>query len=160
RLTSSRWRSFHGGSMFFRRFAIFLAALLTFSNYSRAQRADASFVVGGVFTSDANVPAGRQCTIPCPSAFTFKTDHHIFYAGTGAVRLANFKLVSLHLEVPVAGIPSAPLTFSGSSVPLKVSTVFVTPSLRIKFAPGAPISPFASIGGGWAHFSGSTPSET
>jgi hypothetical protein len=100
------------------------------------------------------------CTIACPLAFNFRTDTHVFYEGTGAVRLANFKLASLHLEVPVAGIPSAKVDFSGtpSSNALKISTVFVTPSLRVKFAPGFPVSPFVSIGGGWAHYNLSGPS--
>ncbi len=54
----------------------------------------------------------------------------------------------------MAGIPSAQVDFSGtpSSNALKLSSVFVTPSLRVKFAPGFPVSPFASIGGGWAHY--------
>jgi hypothetical protein len=142
--------------MCLRRFAILLFVLLTFSTVGLAQQADVSFVAGGAFVSESRVPPGiGTCTIPCPTDFTFKTDTHVFYAGTGAVRLANFKLVSLHFEVPVAGIPSAPIVFSGSPAPigLKLSSVFVTPSLRVKFAPGAAISPFASFGGGWARYS-------
>jgi hypothetical protein len=143
--------------MFLRRFAILPFVLLTFSTVGLAQKADVSFVAGGAFVSESRVPSGIAvtCTITCPTAFTFKTDTHVFYAGTGAVRLANFKLVSLHFEVPVAGIPSAPIVFSGSpaSTGLKLSSVFVTPSLRVKFAPGAPVSPFASFGGGWARYS-------
>jgi hypothetical protein len=142
--------------MCLRRFAILPFVLLTFSTVGLAQKTDVSFVAGGAFVSESRVPTGiATCTIPCPTDFTFKTDTHVFYAGTGAVRLVNFKLVSLHLEVPVAGIPSAPVVFSGSPAPtgLKLSSVFVTPSLRVKFAPGAPISPFASFGGGWARYS-------
>jgi hypothetical protein len=136
-----------------RRFAILLV-LTALSTFSLAQKADVSFVAGGAFISEEHVAPGVTCTIPCPLAFNFKTDTHLFYEGTGAIRLANFKLVSLHLEVPVAGIPSAQVVFSGtpSLNSLKLSSVFVTPSLRVKLAPGFPISPFASIGGGWAHY--------
>jgi len=143
-----------------RRFAILLLVLSVFSTLSQAQKADVSFVVGGAFVSEDHVAPGVTCTIPCPLAFNFKTDTHVFYEGTGAIRLANFKLVSLHLEVPIAGIPSAPVVFSGapSSNALKLSSVFVTPSLRVKFAPGFPVSPFASIGGGWAHYNLAGPS--
>jgi len=111
-------------------------------------------VAGGALVSEDHVAPGVTCTIPCPLAFNFRTDTHVFYEGTGAVRLANFKLASLHFEAPVAGIPSAQVFFSGtpSSNALKLSSVFVTPSLRVKFAPGFPISPWASIGGGWAHY--------
>lgn len=140
--------------MFLRRFAITLFLFTTFSTLCLAQKADVSFVVGGAFVSEDHVAPGVNCTIPCPLAFNFRTDTHVFYEGTGAVRLANFKLASLHLEVPVAGIPSAHVVFSEipSLNALKLSSVFVTPSLRVKFAPGFPISPWASIGGGWAHY--------
>lgn len=140
--------------MFLRRFAITLFLVTTFSTLSLAQKADVSFVAGGAFVSEDHVAPGVTCTIPCPLAFNFRTDTHVFYEGTGAVRLANFKLASLHLEAPIAGIPSAQVFFSGtpSSNTLKLSSVFVTPALRVKFAPGFPVSPWASIGGGWAHY--------
>ena len=141
-----------------RRFALFLLVFLTFSTLSPAQKADVSFVVGGAFASDAKLPSGIVCiTAPCPTTFNISTKNHVFYEGTGAIRLANFKLASLHLEVPIAGVPSSGVRFSGSGANTnatsdKVSTVFVTPSLRVKLAPGFPISPFASIGGGWARY--------
>jgi hypothetical protein len=143
-----------------RRFALFPLVFLTFSTVVLAQKADVSFVIGGAFVSEDHVAPGVTCTIQCPLAFNFRTDTHVFYEGTGAFRLANFKLASLHLEVPVAGIPSAQVDFSGtpSSNALKISSVFVTPSLRVKFAPGFPVSPFVSIGGGWAHYNLSGPS--
>ena len=137
-----------------RRFAILLLVVAAFSTLSQAQKADVSFVVGGAFASEDNSVA-ITCTIPCPPTFQLSNDHHVFYEGTGAVRLANFKLASLHLEVPVSGIPSAQVIFPGTPPAnlLKLSTLFVTPSLRIKLAPGFPVSPFASIGGGWARYS-------
>ena len=98
--------------MFLRRFAITLFLVTTFSTLSLAQKADVSFVAGGAFVSEDHVAPGVTCTIPCPLAFNFRTDTHVFYEGTGAVRLANFKLASLHLEAPVAGIPSAHVIFS------------------------------------------------
>ena len=140
--------------MFVRRFSTLLLVVAAFSTLSSAQKTDLSFVVGGAFVSEDHVAPRVTCTIPCPLAFNFRTDTHVFYEGTGAVRLANFKLASLHLEVPVAGIPSAQVDFpeTPSLNALKLSSVFVTPSLRVKFAPGFPVSPFASIGGGWAHY--------
>ena len=41
-----------------------------------------------------------------------KTDHHIFLEGALGVRLLNAQVVSLHVEVPVAGISSQTLTLS------------------------------------------------
>jgi hypothetical protein len=115
--------------MFVRRFSLLLLAVAGFSTLSPAQKADASFVVGGAFASEDNSGIAITCTIPCPPAFHFSNDHHVFYEGTGAVRLANFKLASLHLEVPVSVIPSAQVIFPGTppANPLKLSTIFVTP---------------------------------
>jgi hypothetical protein len=128
-----------------------------FSTLCSAQKADVSFVAGASFTTDAQVLENGTCLSGCIPIETFKTNHHIFFEGTGAVRLADLRLASLYLEVPVAVIPSAQInasnTLGGSFNFLSLSTLFVTPSLRIKLAPAFPISPFASIGGGWAHYS-------
>lgn len=88
-----------------KRFSI-LIALLCASTFAAAQKADAAFVVGGSFVSDTN---GTVLTIPA----TIQTDHHIFLEGALGVRLLNAHLVSLHAELPVAGIPSTPLTVAG-----------------------------------------------
>src|ERR1041385_1900061 len=88
-----------------KRFSI-LWVLLCVSSFAVAQKADVAFVVGGSFVSDTN---GTVLTVPT----TIHTDHHIFLEGALGVRLLNAHLVSLHVELPVAGIPSQPLTIKG-----------------------------------------------
>jgi hypothetical protein len=135
-----------------KRFSI-LIVILCASTFAMAQKADAAFVVGGSFVSDT------QNTFLSPSVptltSTIKTDHHVFLEGALAVRLADAKLASLYVELPVAGIPSQKLTFSStpSTVIDHLSTVFITPGLRLKVLPIAPISPWVSFGGGWARYS-------
>ena len=129
-----------------KRFSI-LFVILCVSTFAMAQKADAAFVVGGSFVSDTN---GTVLTIPA----TIHTDHHIFLEGALGIRLLNAHLVSLHAELPVAGIPSQPLRVAGLPTVLEhLGTLFITPGLRLKFAPIAPISPWVSIGGGWARYS-------
>jgi len=132
-----------------KRFLI-LAAILCASTMAAAQKADVAFVVGGSFVSDTNA----TLLPPFPTAAaTIKTDHHLFLKGALGVRLLNAHLVSLHAELPVAGIPSTKLSETITATTLDhISTVFITPGLRIKILPGAPISPWASIGGGWARY--------
>ena len=145
--------------MSFRRSSILLCVLLAASG-ALAQRADVAFVAGGAFASDAKVFNGIVCiTAPCPNTVTVQTADHGFFAGAVAYRLANFKLASLHVEVPLAGVPSSSVTFAPSTnVIEKFSSVFITPSLRVKLVPSAAISPFASVGGGWARYnSGANP---
>ncbi|HEV8181380.1 MAG TPA: hypothetical protein VGQ61_03355 [Candidatus Angelobacter sp.] len=123
-----------------------LFAILCASTFAMGQKADVAFVLGGSFVSDTN---GTVLTIPT----TVHTDHHIFLEGALGVRLLNAQLVSLHVELPVAGIPSQALTIKGIPGTLDhLGTTFITPGLRLKFAPIAPISPWVSVGGGWAHY--------
>ncbi|HZE25285.1 MAG TPA: hypothetical protein VE054_14910, partial [Blattabacteriaceae bacterium] len=64
-------------------------------------------------------------------------------------------------ELPVAGIPSTPLTVAGVSTAIDhIGTLFITPGLRLKIAPIAPISPWVSVGGGWARYSLNTAGTT
>jgi hypothetical protein len=69
--------------------------------------------------------------------------------------VVNAKAVSLHLEVPLAGVPSQNVTFTGafSLQPHQMSSLFITPAVRVKLLPSSSVSPWASIGGGWAHYS-------
>jgi len=126
-----------------------------------AQRADIGFVVGLSFASDTTLPTGIICiTSPCPNAFTVQTGHHIFYAGELGYRVANFQIASFHVELPIAGVPSAPVKLTSTPTLTHLSSIFVTPSLRMKLLPHAPISPFASIGVGTAHYDDGTSATT
>ena len=138
-----------------KRFSILV--LLCISTAALAQKADAAFVIGGSFVSDTN---GRF-VVPAFPFFdaTFKTDHHIFLEGELGVRLMNAHVAALYAELPIAGIPSQQVSVSAtgiSGVPTDVdhlATVFITPGIRLKLVPSAPISPWVSAGGGWAHYS-------
>jgi len=135
--------------------ALFL--VLAFSTIALAQSADVSFVAAAPFVSDSNANVLVICPGPtCPLAPNkIVTSHEVFLEGTVAVRTLNLRLASLHLEVPFAGLPSQKLTLSSSpsTVIGHMSSVFITPSFRLKVAPGAPIAPWISLGGGWARYS-------
>ncbi|HET9838080.1 MAG TPA: hypothetical protein VFR84_07585 [Candidatus Angelobacter sp.] len=127
-----------------------LIAVLCLASAAVAQKADVAFVVGGSFVSDS-----QQTFSTGPGTFnSLKTDHHIFLEGVPAFRLANAHVASLYLEVPIAGIPSTKLTLSTTPTTLidHINTLFITPSLRLKLLPVAPISPWVSFGGGWARY--------
>jgi len=141
-----------------KRFFIFVA-LLCASTFAAAQKADAAFVVGGSFVSDTKE------TFISPSLTltdTVKTDHHLFLEGELGVRLLNAHVASLSVELPIAGITSQKLTLASTpgTVVDNLSTVFITPGLRLKLLPVSPISPWVSIGGGWAHYSLDTAATT
>jgi hypothetical protein len=142
--------------MSLRRFAILFFALFAVSTLSWAQKADVAFVAGATFSSDARVHEAGTCLTPCNLDVKFSSGTDFFFETTGAVRLATFKLASLHLELPIARIPASSVTFTNAfGTPQssdELSAVFITPSLQFRLAPGSPVSPFVSLGGGWAHF--------
>ena|ERR1700761_907021 len=128
-----------------------LFVVLCASTLALAQKADVAFVAGGSFVSNTNVTVLSAPNV----ADTLKTNNHLFLEGALGVRLVNARLISLHLDVPFAGIPSQKITLASdpSTVVDHLSTLFITPGLKLKVLPGAPISPWVAAGGGWARFS-------
>lgn len=134
-----------------------LMAIACVSTAAVAQKADVAFVAGGSFVSDTS----GTLTVPEFPFFNprFTTDTHLFLEGAFSARLLNAHAVALYVETPVAAIPSTqlsvqPSTGPGAPIPLDhIRTIFVTPGLKVKLLPGASISPWASVGGGWARYS-------
>src|SRR5579884_669328 len=132
-----------------------LFAILCASTFAAAQQADVAVVVGGSFVSNSRVTFLSAPTV----VDTVKTNNHVFFEGAPALRLAGGGAFFLHLEVPIVGIHSntqqvgitAPV--GNTSIQLDTSAIFITPALRLKVLPAAPISPWLSVGGGWARFS-------
>src|SRR5882724_3747037 len=121
------------------------------STYALAQKAEVA-VVGETFTSNAT-QAFRPILIP-GDVSTINSSHHIFVQGAFAVRWIDAKVASLYLEIPVAGISSQEITVGTPSTTLDhLTTIFVTPGVRLKLLPISPISPWVSAGFGLAHYS-------
>ena len=70
--------------------------------------------------------------------------------GAYSHRLINVKAASLHLELPVMFAPSRMANTERFNPDF--SSLYFTPSLKLKLLPGSGISPFVSVGGGVAHF--------
>lgn len=77
-----------------------------------------------------------------------------------ARRVASVPLVSLYLEFPLAASFDFDLDDPGLGVPGNFNSVFFTPALKLKLAPGFPASPFFSAGGGVARFRERTTDST
>jgi hypothetical protein len=70
-----------------------------------------------------------------------------------AHKLKSMELFSFAVEVPVLFNFKEQVHFSVNQVPKDYKSIFVTPSLRVNFAPQIAISPWVSVGGGYGHFS-------
>jgi hypothetical protein len=142
------------------RFAALIFSFFVFGTVALAQKNELGLSVGASFTSDEH--ATNFISIPCPPnnptcnvvTSVKKTSTAVAIDGSFARRIAAWQRGSLYAEIPVLGIPSRgtqDLLNNGNSISLSTSSFFITPSAKFKFDLSA-ISPFASVGGGFAHF--------
>jgi len=123
---------------------------------AHAQKAEASFTVGAALSPDGKGPetCGEAiiCPIPQGTIGPVALGPGVSWQTSFAYRLADFKAAALYLELPIAGSPSRSgpggIIFNGD-----FSSFFFTPAAHMKFLPRSSVSPFASLGGGLAHFS-------
>lgn len=121
------------------RCCVLFLMILVFSSFCAfAQSNELALSVGGYFP--VNSPVGAS------NAFAV--------GGSFAHRILGVPLASAYLEVPVFATfnstASVSQTINGRA---KYSTLFVTPELKVKFAPEFPISPYLLAGAGIVHFS-------
>lgn len=130
------------------RFAVLLVFLLI-TSAAFAQSNDIAVSFGGIFSPGAEGPAQCEAILTCPPGIVSRgVDPGFSVEGTYAHRLANFRVASLHLELPFMFSPTRKSEFLGPDF----STFFFTPSLRLKFLPSSGVSPFVSAGGGLGRF--------
>jgi len=108
-----------------------------------AQKNELGVVIGTTLAPDSTVFSG----------LTLATESGITYEGVFAHRIADVHLASLYLEFPIVG--SSDRDIRQGTFVQNFSSIFFTPGLKLKLN-GPGISPFVSVGGGFAHFSPST----
>ncbi|HXE91655.1 MAG TPA: hypothetical protein VNK82_11915 [Terriglobales bacterium] len=94
-------------------------------------------------------------------------DRSLAMQATYARQLRQWSKVALYLEVPVMGISETNVNTTNTAVAEGYALLFVTPGLRAKFRPEARVSPWLSVGGGYARIEprgtlvdGTTPNPT
>ncbi|HEY2113920.1 MAG TPA: hypothetical protein VGJ51_02445 [Candidatus Angelobacter sp.] len=138
------------------RFAVLLVSLFI-ASAAFAQSNDVAVSFGGTFSPGLTGQPICEAILVCPAGPVSRSLTPAFSVeGAYAHRLANFRLASLHLELPVMFATSRNTGFLDPDF----STFFFTPSLRLKFLPSSGISPFFSAGGGLARFNSNTASDT
>jgi hypothetical protein len=131
------------------RFAVTVVFLLI-ASAGFAQSNDVAVSFGGTFSPGVKGQAVCEALPSCPTGIVDRSiDPGFSIEGAYAHRLANFRVASLHLELPVLFSPSRN---TGSLSASDFSSFFVTPSLKLKLLPSSGISPFVSVGGGLARF--------
>lgn len=139
-------------------FTAFLPILLSclLSTHLFAQKNEVSFSVGGLISTNQSLGNNISvCPVNLPNCnppISISTDTGVAFEGTFARQMFKFGPASLDVEVPLLGAPGRDLHFGGSPTGTPVSSLFFTPSARVRFFRSKAISPFASVGGGLAHF--------
>src|SRR5262249_10749254 len=128
------------------RIAMLVCVMALVPASSLAQANEFAFVVGGTASPDSSIPFPNIST-----RTPLKIDTGITYEGVFSHRLLNFGVVSAYLELPIVGSPSRTITAQNIAT-RDFSSIFFTPSLKLKLWPVAGIAPFFSVGGGFAHF--------
>ncbi len=113
-------------------------------------------------SAESRQELGLMLGIAHPSSRTAQSANPIDFSN-GKTLLANYgirltggKSTALYFEIPFAATPQHELSSPLRAVTRDVATLYLTPGLRLKFAPGARISPYVAAGGGYALFEHST----
>lgn len=134
------------------RCTVFVGLLLA-GALANAQKTEVAVTFGGALSPDAKGPIGCgeaiQCNIPPGTIGNLAIGPGVSWQASLGYRVANFSAAALYVELPLAGSPSrAQPGFIGN----EFSSLFFTPGVQLKFVPSRFMSPFASVGGGLAHF--------
>jgi hypothetical protein len=68
-------------------------------------------------------------------------------------RLLNAKVAALYGEIEFVALPNRSLAATTAAVPQNYASLYVTPGVRLKLFPGARLSPWLAVGGGYARMS-------
>ncbi len=117
------------------RFLLLALGLLMFSMspLANAQRNELAFTAGGQFPYNNQYDSGASFAV----------------GANYAHRMVHAPLLSLYWEVPVVVGPKSVLRLPSRA---NYSSLFVTPGLKLKLAPGLPVSPYFAAGVGFARF--------
>jgi hypothetical protein len=133
-----------------RKILFLITCVLTFALNGFAQRSELGVLVGARVTPSVGSTASFN-NLSVSSTLAFQ--------GNFAAQLVHVPAAAVHLEFPLVGSTSADLTTSNLTAVKNYSALFFTPSLRLKFVPGSPVSPWISAGGGLAHFGPSSTTQ-
>src|SRR5713226_974905 len=119
--------------------------LALFPAYAQAHRKnEIGLLLGAPVTPGLEVAGSSSSSLKIGSGLTFQL--------TYARQLTTTRSVALYFEVPALAIPLQDITASNGAVPANYDSFFVTPALRVKLDRSARVSPWFSVGGGYALF--------
>lgn len=101
---------------------------------------------GHSFISDQSVPSSglADSTISHGAGYSFEINYARILHGSDWADIA--------IEVPAIFNPDEDLHYFTNQIPEEYSSIFITPSARVRFFPDVDFSPWVSFGGGLGYF--------
>ena len=117
--------------------ALVFLSLISLKATANAQSNDLGITAGGYFAVSNPLSLGAAWALE----------------GSFAHRLTSAHYLALGAELPVAGSFSSSIpTLSGTTIARSYTSLFITPGVRLRFAPSFPLSPYLAAGVGYARF--------
>jgi len=120
--------------------AKYVLLLCLFCTAGFAQKVDLAVLGGGQVSVNPNSNLGTGAVIQ----------------GNAGFRILKAPLVALYAEIPITASFAIDRRITTSVGSGDYNTLFVTPGLRLKLAPISPVSPFFTLGAGWARYRAET----
>ena len=121
---------------------LFFALLVTVSSAAYGQRHEVSAQAGVAhFPTDLSFEfGGPQFSLRVKDAFAFQVGY--------AYRFLGNEAAAIYLDVPLSVVPQAKFETANTFFVKGYRSVFLTPGLKVKLFPKAPVSPYAVAGAG------------
>jgi hypothetical protein len=116
-----------------------------------AQNNEIGLLLGGMITprpSTLNQGGSVPATLSINSGLAFQAIYTHFYGGNNWARPG--------LEVAFIASPLQDVISASPSASRNYASIFITPGIHVRFVPKSALSPWASVGGGYARFTEST----
>lgn len=124
---------------------ILVCAIAALAAHAQDRRKnEVGLLLGGAVTPNLTLSDLARDSINFGAGLTFQASY--------ARHLAEGSKAQLSLEVPLLAAPSVSASSKDSRVPSEYASLFITPGLRLTLAPRAVVSPWLSVGGGYARF--------
>ncbi len=128
------------------RVLILLAALIA-ATPAFSQKHEIGLTLGGLFGSSRGSPSGG---LDLTSGVALQANYGYQVGGLGE------RAAALYAEVHFLANPLRDVSSSNTAATRDFATLYVTPGLRVKFAPSSRFSPYVAAGGGYALYEQST----
>lgn len=141
----------HGGAVRY----LFAGLILLFGAITAAAQTknDVGFSIGAVLPPDP----GATTTLVLPQSTNISFGTGLTFEANYARTIFTRKSFGLEVEFPLLAVPSEDVGSKfAENVPGNFASLFITPSLRVRLLPQHRLSPWASVGGGYARYAESS----